>query len=130
MGMKLGEGLEFFSATKKAAERGRDALGMRIFSMGKELWPPGAEDLAVGFLQGNLVSIKVKYSGRHIQTLGGWDALLQETTATYGGPVKANNKRSLWRDNETGLLLVRNGDGGVIATFGELKSVFTSQDLE
>jgi len=130
VGIALGQKFESFFPAKKTVERGRDARGLRIFAVGRGQWPSGAEDLAAGFLQDTLVSIEVKFGASHLETIGGWDGLLRETGLTYGAPVKADIQKALWRDGETGLLLVRGGNGAVTARFGELRSAFAPQDLE
>lgn len=130
VGIALGQTLKSFLAAKKGAERGIDGRGLRLFRMAKNLWPPGAEAMAVGFSKDSLVSIEVKFGASYLRTIGGWDGLVRETTETYGTPVKADIKKALWRDGENGLLLNRGRNGAVTATFGDLKSAFTPQDLK
>ena len=130
VGIALGQTLKSFLAAKKGAERGRDGRGLRLFRMAKSLWPPGAEALEVGFSKNSLVSIEVKYGASYLQTIGGWDGLVRETTESYGTPAKADIQKALWRHGKNGLLLNRGGNGAVTATFGTLKSAFTLQDLK
>lgn len=129
-GLSLGERLGSFVSARRVMERGTDASGVRVFAVVEELLPAGTVDLAAGFSHGRLVSITVKFSGQHVSSLGGWEGLVQETTGKYGPPAKAQSGWALWRDDETGLVLARGGDGTVSATFGSLPFVVPSSDLE
>lgn len=106
-GLTLGDDESAFTAGSKGRHLAKHGADGNYYQYSGPL-PEGALSTGALFVGGRLALILVEYN----LAPGGWEQLLNQTSATYGPPT-GDTRTAVWNDSTTSLTLTHEANGNI-----------------
>jgi len=126
-GITLGDHISAYVTSKKGSLLETDEIGGKIYFFSTRYVSSELVEKILYYWHDQLALIKLKYSGSYS---GGWKHLVEQTTKKYGPPSREGDRRAIWNDGQTVLILDHDLAAYITASLGDLAFVLKYLDLQ